>query len=477
MELNVERGLSCWSTRHEFVAISLLNQNVDVPYMLEVRGPLRAQDNLLKLGPLHKKVQAHLEKIAANPKLVTGPDATYETATLDGKIWQKPEVVYAARARIVEWKLEHVNALVVAYCKGALATWHRFDTEWDDEGPIAKLSPDNIERAWLEVTNDGNESELGIFRQAAKSAPNMSLAYHSAMRMYKANKTSEFLPTLSAQDRQAIRVQVRIQDGSGSNRKNKHAQIVHMKEIVDKNLKRDDERKERADKAKEVLTKIIAIASVPELDTAFKIGRGSAGYLTVAALDLQLDWHIANSVKESTSSDTSASGISKAKSGPNGRGNRDTRYGYLRDAISRRSQILERVAVGLSSIQVVEEAAPEEVISDQMEVDDGGFDIVAEESKSKDICRRILGNQLTKRTISEPRLPVATPRALTTNTKTDDTLKGLDRPIGVGTARKAFREFSQAFNRKTLDHKPPQSKQVAQTQHPTLAKTHPPTGA
>jgi hypothetical protein len=51
------------------------------------------------------------------------------------------------------------------------------------------LTPENIEHAWLEATNDGNESELGIFRQAAKSAPNMSLAYHSAMRMYKANKT------------------------------------------------------------------------------------------------------------------------------------------------------------------------------------------------------------------------------------------------------------------------------------------------
>ncbi|KAJ7434128.1 hypothetical protein B0H11DRAFT_1938917 [Mycena galericulata] len=84
--------------------------------------------------------------------------------------------------------------------------------------------------------------------------------------------TSEFLPTLSAQDRQAIRAQ----DGSGSNRKNKHAQIVHMKEVVDKNLKRDDERKERADKTKEVLAKTIGIASVPELNTAFKIGRGSA---------------------------------------------------------------------------------------------------------------------------------------------------------------------------------------------------------
>ncbi|KAJ7482923.1 hypothetical protein B0H11DRAFT_1635332, partial [Mycena galericulata] len=163
MELNVECGLSCWSTRHKFVAISLLNQNVDVPYMLEVRGPLHAQDNLLKLGPLHKKVQAHLEKIAANPKLITGPDAGCETATLDGKTWQKREVVYAARAHIAEWKLEHVDALVVAYCKGALVTWRRFDTEWDDKGPIAKLSLDNIERAWLEVTNDGNKSELGIF--------------------------------------------------------------------------------------------------------------------------------------------------------------------------------------------------------------------------------------------------------------------------------------------------------------------------
>ncbi|KAJ7149359.1 hypothetical protein C8R46DRAFT_916116 [Mycena filopes] len=37
MELNVQRGLSCAATRHEFVVIALLNQNVDVPYMLEVR--------------------------------------------------------------------------------------------------------------------------------------------------------------------------------------------------------------------------------------------------------------------------------------------------------------------------------------------------------------------------------------------------------------------------------------------------------
>jgi hypothetical protein len=65
--------------------------------------------------------------------------------------------------------------------------------EWSDEGPISKLTTENIERAWLEVTNDGNESELGIFRQTQKSAPNKSHEYHNALRMYKANLTSNYL--------------------------------------------------------------------------------------------------------------------------------------------------------------------------------------------------------------------------------------------------------------------------------------------
>jgi hypothetical protein len=183
-----------------------------------VCGPLRAQDNLLNLGLLHKKVKAHLEKIIANPKLVTGADAAFETATLDGRPWENPEVVYAALARISEWKLSYIDELVVAYCKGALETWGRFDTEWSEDGPISKLSSENIERAWLEVTDDGNESELGNLRQSARTFPNMSLAYHSALRMYKANHTSDFIKTLPALDRQTIRAQARQDDASGANR-------------------------------------------------------------------------------------------------------------------------------------------------------------------------------------------------------------------------------------------------------------------
>ncbi|KAJ7657960.1 hypothetical protein B0H17DRAFT_1145756 [Mycena rosella] len=315
MELNVQRGLLCFYTRHEFVVIALLNENIDVPYMLEICGPLRTEDNLLKLGELHKKVKKHLEKIIANPKIVTGSDMTFATATLNGKPWEKAEV-------------------------------------WSEDGPISKLSPENIERAWLEVTNDGNESELEILRQAAKPAPNMSLAYHSALRMYKANKTSEYVKTLEAPDWQAIRAQVRKEDASGANKQNKHAQIVHMKEVVDANTKRDKVQKERVEKAQKVIAETTAIPSVEALDAAFQLNNRANGYLTVAALDLQLDWHLANTVKESPSSqESSASG----------------------------SQRPSRVLTGaeletLGPSGFVEDAAPEESMPAPMDVDDNGYD-------------------------------------------------------------------------------------------------------
>ncbi|KAJ7094953.1 hypothetical protein C8R44DRAFT_951203, partial [Mycena epipterygia] len=342
MELNVEKGLNCRWTRHEFVVIALANQNWDVPYMEEIRGPLHTEDNLLKLGDLHRRYKSHLEKVINDPKLITGPETTYKTATLNGRLWQKPEVVYAALHRISEWDLIYVDELLVAYCKGALITLARFTTEWADDGAISKLSPENMERAWLEVTNDGNESQLGILRQASKSSPNMTLTYHNALQMYKTNGTSDYLKTLAATDRQAIRAQVRKDDASGANWDKKHTVIVHMKKVSDKNTERDKERKARITKAQMAITNTIAISSVPALEAAFQILARVDGYLSVAALDLQLDWHIVNAVKVSTTSEeSSASGIPKAKSGANGRGNRDSRFEYLKTAIKKRSEILE----------------------------------------------------------------------------------------------------------------------------------------
>ncbi|KAJ7155610.1 hypothetical protein C8R46DRAFT_910335, partial [Mycena filopes] len=90
METNVQIGFNCWYTRHELVVLALMNQNHDTHYLLEIRGRLRAEDNLLKLGPLHEKVKAHLRRIISNPELITSPNSSPETATLDGKPWTNP---------------------------------------------------------------------------------------------------------------------------------------------------------------------------------------------------------------------------------------------------------------------------------------------------------------------------------------------------------------------------------------------------
>ncbi|KAJ7659104.1 hypothetical protein DFH06DRAFT_989994 [Mycena polygramma] len=372
MELNVRKGTYRSRDMHEFVVVSLANQNWDVPYMEDIRGPLRSEDNLLKLGDLHRKLKLHLEKVVSNPKLITGSDTTYQTATLNGRPWQKPEVVYSALSRITEWDLIYVDELLVAYCKGALVTLARFTTEWAEDGPISKLSPENVERAWLEVTNDGNESELGMLRQASKSAPNMSMAYHNALRMYKANGTSDYLKALTPTDRQIIREQARRDDASGANRAQKHAQIVHMKQVVDKNTEKDAEKQARIARAKDVIAKTNAIESIQDLETAFQKAPRMDGYLPITTLDLQLDWHLANAVTDpADAGKTSASGIPKAKSGVNGRGTRDTRFEYLKTAIRLRAEFLAVVAAPSAPEDVPDVEMPAVAAS---EADDGMYD-------------------------------------------------------------------------------------------------------
>ncbi|KAJ7190930.1 hypothetical protein GGX14DRAFT_407573 [Mycena pura] len=184
------------------------------------------------------------------------------------------------------------------------------------------------------------------------------------------DKTSGFLKTLPAPDRQAIRAQVRMDDASGANRQNKHDQIVHMKEVVDKNFEKDTAKKDRLAKVQDAIAQTMAILSVEALDVAFQIAPKAPGYLTVAALDLQLDWHVANALPDSQ--DTSASGIPKAKTGAKGRGNRDSRYGYLKEAITRRAYISELDPEAARTPVV--EVAPQPSMSMDVDVDDPGYD-------------------------------------------------------------------------------------------------------
>ncbi|KAJ7620332.1 hypothetical protein FB45DRAFT_1033011 [Roridomyces roridus] len=53
------------------------------PYMREIRGHAQRTNNALLLGPLHRRLSAHLETLIQNPGLLLDSDASWETATLD----------------------------------------------------------------------------------------------------------------------------------------------------------------------------------------------------------------------------------------------------------------------------------------------------------------------------------------------------------------------------------------------------------
>ncbi|KAJ7791152.1 hypothetical protein B0H14DRAFT_3161067 [Mycena olivaceomarginata] len=100
----------------------------------------------------------------------------------------------------------------------------------------------------------------------------------------------------------------------------------------------------RADLPRDVETrrnaipKLIIIKSVMELDAVLQVKRGHNGYLTIASLNAQLDWHAENPVSETADpQNTSASGIPGVKR----RGRRDDHIEYLRKAIQSRFDILQ----------------------------------------------------------------------------------------------------------------------------------------
>ena len=76
---------------------------------------------MLELGPLHLRVQKHLERVIETPNILLPPHGSYQSGTMDGKPWENPEVVEAI-CRLIP-SLPHLNHVLVAFFKGALEAW------------------------------------------------------------------------------------------------------------------------------------------------------------------------------------------------------------------------------------------------------------------------------------------------------------------------------------------------------------------
>ncbi|KAI1781781.1 hypothetical protein LXA43DRAFT_1105333 [Ganoderma leucocontextum] len=146
MEANVARGLRDDPTLTELCVLALYAQAISHPYMREVRCGNGA--SALSLGPFHEQLKTHLARLIADPDLLLGPNATYKSATLDGQEWKDPDVVYAVRERAQT--LPHAKGALVAFLKGALATWERFTAEFARGGVIDRMDAEELKRTHMD---------------------------------------------------------------------------------------------------------------------------------------------------------------------------------------------------------------------------------------------------------------------------------------------------------------------------------------
>ncbi|KAJ7702874.1 hypothetical protein B0H14DRAFT_2234033, partial [Mycena olivaceomarginata] len=105
--------------------------------------------------------------------------------------WSHPAAVLAVQQQLSS--LPHLRGLMVAMLKAARETWVRFSSEFEEGGDIARATTSQRLRAWMQKTNDFCESDFGIFRQASRKNPNLSLVVHNSREMYARNGTSTYI--------------------------------------------------------------------------------------------------------------------------------------------------------------------------------------------------------------------------------------------------------------------------------------------
>ncbi|THV05639.1 hypothetical protein K435DRAFT_647075 [Dendrothele bispora CBS 962.96] len=267
IEVNVLKALRDKATLTEMSAIVLYMNVISHPYMRVVRGPGTENVNALDLGPLHQKVEAHIRQILENPDVLFGPDASYETATLDGKAWHDPKAVETVFDMCSE--LVHLQAITLAFFRGSLSTWTRFSAEFAPGGLIDEATADEKQLAWMPSTNDANEGALGQLRVTLRNKPTLTLHQYNALAMYSRNQTISFMNALfEAEDHEFVMREARRIDSSGLAKKRRQEQVAFRTRIIQMSKEKEEAKKKRAQEICEKLASIPLIRSLTELNSS-----------------------------------------------------------------------------------------------------------------------------------------------------------------------------------------------------------------
>jgi hypothetical protein len=179
--------------------------------------------------------------------------------------------------------------MVRAFFRGAHRKWVTFAEELAKDGVIAKLSPAQRRRAFMDPTNDVNEGALGMLRVAMRRCPNMSLFGHNARFMMRQNNTVVYLRSLTPIQRTQSRKKTR-EWARGNLEKSRRLRLADLRfKTAERNAQKVEEQaREAAERRVNEAARLRNV--IPILDCS------KVGTLKGSELDLQIEWHRAQNV-------------------------------------------------------------------------------------------------------------------------------------------------------------------------------------
>ncbi|KDQ06229.1 hypothetical protein BOTBODRAFT_121805 [Botryobasidium botryosum FD-172 SS1] len=264
IEKNVHDALSDIPTLTELCVLVLYSQGISHPFMRKVRGIGQESTNFLDLGDFYAELIAFIERLEGSICLILSPEASYETGSLDGRPWERPEAFYAVQRLATQ--LPHLEGVMLAFLRGAKETWVRFTSEFSSDGKIASASASERHCAWMKPTNDDNEGALGSYRVDKRNSPNLTLAIHNAKKMYRKNNTSSFMKLcFSAADYKSIMAQSRTIDAARLPALERDDQAEEYRLAEGKKHQAAVKQQARADKTKTALDKLSHVQDLAQL--------------------------------------------------------------------------------------------------------------------------------------------------------------------------------------------------------------------
>jgi hypothetical protein len=188
MEKNLYNALKDPATLTELAVLALYALAISHPYICQIQGK---DLNMLDLCPLHLDVKENMKKMIENPNIFFSADTTYNTSAVDGRKWERPEVVDTILKQAPE--LPHLSNVLVAFFKGTCGTWKCFTTEFIPGGVIGGATDLQMELAWIPATNDVNKGILGSLCQFMWCNPRATLHIFNTQTMCQRNDTQPFI--------------------------------------------------------------------------------------------------------------------------------------------------------------------------------------------------------------------------------------------------------------------------------------------